>query len=276
MKTERILLFLGVTLMSVATLAGCMPLVQATEERTTTFPLTGRLTLIVDGRNGHVDVRGSTEVNEVQVQVELTAGAPTRSEAEELLANIDLEMTQNGNEVILRHRSESDFNFLFNRHESVSFDIVIPMNADLDISTANGHINIDSIDGTLSAHTSNGAIDIYRVHGDLDLGSSNGRIEVHDGLGALVANTSNGAIHYEGRLIGPAHSASTSNGAISFRIPSDLDLEIRASTSNGSIRSSLPLSGDHDGKSWNATLNSPNAKLSLRTSNGSITINELR
>jgi len=263
---------LAIVVVGMLALAGCFPSVEASEERSATFPVTGSLTLNVDASNGHIEVRGQEGIGEVQVHARLSARAPTLEEAREQLSLIDLEMTQLGNEVTLRHDSNIDLVNMFNRSEGISFEVVVPTNAELSLNTQNGHIEIRSTTGNVIAHTSNGHILARDVLGDLDLGTSNGKIEATGALGAFNARTSNGAIYYEGRLEGSAHSARTSNGAITFEIPADLELSIDADVGNGRISSNLPLSGDFSGKHWSATLNNPTATLELSTSNGSIRI----
>jgi DUF4097 and DUF4098 domain-containing protein YvlB len=90
------------------------------------------------------------------------------------------------------------------------------------------------------------------------------------------ARTSNGRIEFSGVLVGDSHSMRTSNGTIVVEIPASASMTFDASTSIGSISANLPLTGDSEGREWNATLNPPaNTTLELRTSNGSIHIESL-
>jgi hypothetical protein len=67
----------------------------------------------------------------------------------------------------------------------------------------------------------------------------------------------------------------SSNGSLDVEIPPDSELSIEASVGTGSISTTLPLTGDIEGKSWSAILNLPTSYLSLRTGNGSIQIRGL-
>ena len=68
----------------------------------------------------------------------------------------------------------------------------------------------------------------------------------------------------------------TSNGSITVRIPAEASIAFDVDAKEGSIRSSLPLTGDTQGDHWEATLNPPaTTAMSLRTSNGAIRIDRL-
>jgi hypothetical protein len=64
---------------------------------------------------------------------------------------------------------------------------------------------------------------------------------------------------------------------VAVAIPNTSSLQINARTSVGSISTGLALVGDMEGKSWSAALNPPaTSTLAVRTTNGSIRIEELR
>ncbi|UCF09872.1 MAG: hypothetical protein JSW65_07390, partial [Candidatus Bipolaricaulota bacterium] len=90
---------------------------------------------------------------------------------------------------------------------------------------------------------------------------------------AVDVETSNGGVYYTGVPSGEGNALRTSNGSITVRIPADAAIRFDASTSRGSIRTTLPLSGDVEGDEWSAALNAPaTTTMSLRTSNGTIRI----
>ncbi len=110
--------------------------------------------------------------------------------------------------------------------------------------------------------------------------TSNGRIELEDVTGSVVAQTSNGRISGSD-LSGDGVRATTSNGAIELELGTAQDVE--ASTSNGAdpaspcpptatrspprrrtARTDVGIPNDSDGR----------FSLDLRTSNGSITVEE--
>ena len=126
--------------------------------------------------------------------------------------------------------------------------------------------------------TSNGAIDLEDV-AEVDVQTSNGRIELEDVTGSVVAETSNGRISGSD-LTGDGVRATSSNGAIELELGTPQDVE--ASTSNGSIRITVPADSyrvSTETSNGRTDVGIPNDSdgrfsLDLRTSNGSITVEE--
>lgn len=288
-----ILLVIAAALM---TLVGCddgTPAVKSMRQEEATFDVGGSVVLDIESSNGAILVRGVEGTQEVHVLVTLHARGDTLEEAEKRLDRIVYHMTQEGQAIYLQYRAseqESDVR----RYSGVSFDVAVPTETQVDAETSNGAITIEAVSGRLTldtsngavevrdvvgnvfADTSNGAIEVERVQGVLRLDTSNGAIEMRDVEAAVDADTSNGRIAFAGVLVGDSHRMETSNGQVKVAIPADSSLTIDAGTSSGMISTDLPLEGDTEGNSWDAVLNPPaTATLILRTSNGSIRIEEL-
>ena len=263
--------------------------VEAIREETAVFELTGLLDLDVESSNGYVIVQ-SADTTSVSVKAILRSRADTLEKAEERVDAIVFDMIQTGNTVSLRYRS-SDQTTDVRKHSGVSFEVTVPVLADVEVDTSNGAITIRGIEGqfeldtsngaidlidlvgVVNADTSNGRIDVDNVSGVLNLETSNGAIDIDDVEAAVDARTSNGKIYFSGVLMGDSHRMRTSNGAITVRVPVEASITFDASTSIGSISTSLTLVGDTEGRDWNADLNPPATQtLELRTSNGSIRI----
>jgi Putative adhesin len=162
----------------------------------------------------------------------------------------------------------------------LNIEVHMPRNADLQVETTNGAIDVSSLNGNLSIHTSNGHVVAQDLSGTIDIGSSNGAIEVgklkgsakvHTSNGAIDVTgadgtcelgTSNGRIHATGRfdsldisssngsVVARAETGSkmssgwsivTSNSSIELSVPTDLKADLNASTSNGGIMLDLPV-----------------------------------
>ncbi len=261
-----------------ALLEGCYPAVEASERKSATFPVTGNLSLLVEAANGHVIIRGEAGLQEVRVTAILKAWGTSKADAEQQLRNIQIEMTQQGHQVRLRHIDHNEFRFGIVRSDNVSFEVSIPQQADLDITTDNGDVRVDGVQGTQKIWTDNGNLDLRVVSGRLNLETDNGDIDIMGASVSLQATTDNGNIDFSGRLIGESHSLTTDNGNIQVTLPKDSQLQIDARTDNGNIRSSLPLQiqGDLGRNHWSVILNAPTARLSIETQNGNITLSELR
>jgi hypothetical protein len=162
----------------------------------------------------------------------------------------------------------------------LNIEVRMPKNADLQVETTDGAIDVSSLNGNLSIHTSNGQVVAQDLSGTIDIGSSNGGIsmerlkgsvKVHTSNGAINATgldgacefgTSNGRIQVTGRfdslditssnggVVARAETGSkvssgwtivTSNASIDLSVPPDLKADLNASTSNGGIMLDLPV-----------------------------------
>jgi predicted DNA-binding protein with PD1-like motif len=158
----------------------------------------------------------------------------------------------------------------------LDIDVRMPKNANLQVETSNGRIEVASLNGTISLHTSNGEIKADQLSGVVDLGSSNGALNVSALKGTLKARTSNGSIVATG-LDGTCELA-TSNG----KLQTDGRFEsLNLSTGNGAIVARAE-SGSRMSSGW--TIHTTNAAVDLtvphdfkatlvaETSNASITL----
>ena len=305
-----------VTLAAVMMLVGCdegfiTPPVKATRQEEATFTVGEAAVIDADTSNGEVTVRGVEGTQDVHVTVTLRTRGNTQKEAEERLDEIVYHVIQDGQTVRLQYKS-SEQDKDVRRWSGVDFEVTVPVATRVDADTSNGAITVENLSGRLNLDTSNGAIAVltvtgdvvadtsngrismWEVTGDIRADTSNGRIELERISGAVhadtsngeielvaitgevTADTSNGAIHYEGTPIGTHNSLRTSNGSITVRIPAEASIALEVDAKKGSIRSSLPLTGDTQGDHWEAELNPPTvASMSLRTSNGAIRIDRL-
>jgi hypothetical protein len=272
------------------TLTGCGPMREATRELSASFTLGGEAANVeVVSSNGRVTVLGVDGQTSVEVTATLRSYGDTLADAARRVAQIDVEMAQEGDRVELRYDA-SAHPLDVRLFSSVDFLVTVPVQANVDASTSNGRIEGRNLSGVLELETSNGRIEATDVIADLDartsngvihvehsgglfaLKTSNGAIEMESVDGVVDAETSNGEITYSGYLTPESdHRMVTSNGAITLAIRSDASLIIDAETSQSSIVSTLPLIGDTEGTKWDAVLNPPaTGTLTLRTSNGRI------
>jgi hypothetical protein len=114
----------------------------------------------------------------------------------------------------------------------------------MDIGSSNGAIALETLQGTLKVHTSNGAISATGVDGKCGLYTSNGRIEVTGRFDSLDISSSNGAVTARaesGSHMSSAWTIRTSNSRIDLSVPTDLKATLNANTSNGGITVELPV-----------------------------------
>lgn len=254
-------------------------------------PLTPGSELAAQTSNGAITVTG-TDTQACSLTATIRAHAKTEERARQLAeqTQIRLEQTDRGRRAVI-DRPETD------RREwvNVSYDIQLPHRTVLHLQTSNGRINLSAIEEAVTAQTSNGAIDITAVTGtvsartsngsvtirqarapSLELHTSNGAIKCEDITGPVKASTSNGSVNI--RYAPDADPATdiritTSNGGIHLTTPENYSARVDAATSNGKIRSTVPITVQGDmGKTVNGVIRDGKGNLYLRTSNSSITI----
>ena len=146
------------------------------------------------------------------------------------------------------------------RRCSVDYTLEVPVGLDVRGSTENGAIELSAV-AEVEVETSNGRIELEQVSGTVDAETSNGRIIGRELNGdGIRASTSNGGIELE--VIEPQDvEATTSNGSIELTVPPG-SYRVSTETSNGGTEVGI---ADDPGAEHTLT---------LRTSNGSITVRE--
>ena len=148
-----------------------------------------------------------------------------------------------------------------NNRGSVDYRLRVPRDADLrGIDTVNGDVEIAGISGAVNAETVNGSLRVDGLMADARLSTVNGSIEAF--------------FHRFER--DQRVSIESVNGRLEVFLPRDADVEIRAETVNGSLRNDFGLAVDKGfvGKDLRGRLGDGNARLTLDTVNGGISIRE--
>lgn len=277
MKTsKRLAVFLGVLLLGTA--AGAETLKEKLDR---TVPLQPGSQVRLSNVNGGVTLE-AWDRDEVRVEADKQVKAGNADTARKYMSQLKIDITQgpDGLRIETRYpRRESGFlDWMFGKdvNANVNYRLHVPRRAALQVVTVNGGVSVAGTRGKAHLETTNGGLSVDGVQGDLTLETVNGGIDVHRSAGALRAESTNGAI--EADLTGlPADSElslSTTNGGISIRLPRDARLSIDAGTTNGRVRSNLPIEGGQPGKrSLKGDLNGGGGRLSAHTTNGSIEIN---
>ncbi len=223
------------------------------EDFHSTHPLDAGGRVSVETFNGSIEV-AAWDQNSVEVNG--TKHASLHSVLDEIKVDVD------STPAAIRIRAMRPEGF---RSGGVRFSIRVPRKAALElISTSNGRIDVDGVEGKARLHTSNGGIRVQRLKGDLEAETSNGSIETVELSGNANLHTSNGSVRgdasggsfeavtsngrIEVRLTDPAAAwpvrLRSSNGHIELRLDGKQLPEVRASTSNSSILVRLPPNAD--------------------------------
>ena len=254
------------------------------EMRQDSFRVEGVPTLVVENFNGMVEVVGDGADGGVEVAAEIR-----HPELVEYVA------MQEGDTILLRAKPSGRRSFLGWRflNRGAYIRVSLPREANLDVQTtngrvvlrriegvgtvqtSNGRIEADVVSGNFEMRTSNSRINCTRLEGDFRLGTSNGRIEVLDGQGTFDAETSNGRIRFRGEVLPRKKSRLvTSNGSIDATLMGEPSVQVSARTSNGSIvcDRDMKIRGERKKRQLEGVIGGGEGALTLRTSNGSITI----
>jgi DUF4097 and DUF4098 domain-containing protein YvlB len=193
-----------------------------------THPLSPGGTVSVETFNGPIEVMGWEQDS---VEVNGTKYASSQS----VLDALKIDVSSSPGSVRIRVIRPLDTHW----HMGVRLSIRVPHKAVLDrISTSNGQIRIEDVEGGMRVQTSNGAVRLSRLKGPIEARTSNGAIEAEDIEGNTKMHTSNGSIRAE--VMHGSFEGYTSNGSINARLK-DLGATwpVRAESSNGRIELSV-------------------------------------
>ena len=170
----------------------------------------------IENKNGSIHIE---TWNEDSVRIEATK----KAKSEEHLDDIEIVIDGSGSSVSVEtvHHRRRDGG-------QVSYEITLPEDANVHVSTANGTVTIEGI------------------HGHVVARSVNGSLKVEDIVGEIEASTTNGSIRarYDEATDG-RHSFETTNGSVRVYLPSDAGGDFEANTVNGSIDIDFPTHQPH-------------------------------
>jgi DUF4097 and DUF4098 domain-containing protein YvlB len=256
------------------------------EEYVKSYNVTGPATVRIKVDDSSVHVTTS-DTNQVEFRVTSQGFS-----AVEVGGKLHIDSQQNGNDVELTVRLASHFVIGFSNRR-LTTEVRMPKNADLQIDTSDGHVELADLNGNIKVHTSDGAITASKLSGRIELHSGDGKISATDLDGKCDISTGDGSIHAAGRFdsldlkssdgavsaraelgskLASMWSIATKDGRIDVDIPKDLQANLDASTGDGHITLGLPVSmqGDIGKKSAHGTLNGGGPTLFIHSGDGSI------
>jgi len=236
-------------------------------------PLSHGSTFAAQTNNGSITINGA-DVADCNLTATIVARAETEEDAKELAEKIKVTLEPLGNRLTARIERPTN---LRNKSVSVSLDINVPNQTNLELLTQNGSVGITDITGQVNAATHNGKVTAEKVSGSAILNTYNGSIICTEISGDTQLRTHNGSVKVFYSKDSPSVcsiSLTTYNGGIYFSAPPDLSAQVNASTHNGSINTDLPIqvSGKVSKSKLTGTIGTGQGKLHLETYNGSIRI----
>ena len=208
--------------------------------------------LNVDGnRNGGISVKGENR-SDVLIRACVQTWGSSDEEAKAIARSIRIETGS----VVRAENAENEKNW------SVSYQILVPRQTNLNLTAHNGGISISSVEGEIAFTTTNGGVNLS------------------DAAGSVKGRTANGGISVKlsgNNWKGDGLDVETTNGGVSLSMPENYAARIETGTVNGGFRSEINgLSAEKNernrGTRINTNLNGGGAPIRVVTTNGGITI----
>lgn len=221
-------------------------------------------TLEIIGRNGEIEANGSSEDS---TQVNATKRGHDGAEQEAFIEVVEYSDGVTICAVYAReakpgrcHRGGVDSesgNFWHNSRAKITFSARVPRGVNLKAETTNGDIRARDLYSVMHANTTNGSVEV----------STSEWASCHTTNGHLGVTM--GKANWTGEI-----DLATTNGGITVSLPSSAEFNVRASTTNGSIRTDFPITvqGTFGTKNISGTVGAGGRELKLATTNGGIEV----
>ncbi len=238
-----------------------------------TYDLTGKPELRVEAHDASLRIE-TWDQNKIEAHV-TTHGWHIGSGGLEIVEH------QQGNTINLELRQPHHVHFSIGIDaRRIDVEIRMPRNAKTNVHAGDGNIEAKGLGGELDFTTGDGRLELDDVDGSLRVHSSDGPVRVSGRFDILELRTSDGRLEAEARpgsQLREAWNVRSSDGSVNLRIPGDLAADIELHTSDGSITTNVPIVvegslGRHD---IHGKMNGGGNRLTVHTSDGSVTLDKL-
>jgi hypothetical protein len=144
--------------------------------------------LAVDNLSGHVHVTGTNSGSQVHVFAREFLNARTQADLNQAKSEVRLDIAEQSGSVSITYvapwrcgkdcRGCCGGNYEHSYEVSYDIDVEAPRNASMEISTVNGGLRLEQIDGNFNVHSVNGGIQMSGIGGSGDVRTVNGGITV--------------------------------------------------------------------------------------------------
>lgn len=226
----------------------------ACEVREITIDADWSVITVDGGVNGGISVEGWAR-DEIRIRAKVKAWDREEEDAWKTLESIKIDLD---GETI-----EADGPKLKGRHRgwSVSYELMVPHESNLDLETLNGGIRIEDVDGDIRADATNGGLRLSQLAGDVDVHTTNGGVSVE-----LHGDS------WKGRGL----DASTTNGGVKVWIPEDYNADLETGTVNGGVDLDFPVTvRGRISKQIRTKLGDGGPKIRVKTTNGGVRLKRI-
>jgi DUF4097 and DUF4098 domain-containing protein YvlB len=251
-----------------------------TENFSHTYPLSSGGLFSIVNINGEVIVE-AWDRDSVEISAVKTVKADNDSDAQDTMKAMRIDVIASANSVQVETKlPPHDNGFLSwlagrNINAKVDYHVKVPRHLQLKVDNTNGRVGVTGTSGKADVETTNGSIEASSAQGDLRFTTTNGHLTLDELAGSVRAETTNGGIHATLNKVDGDLAFETTNGSIKLSLPNSIRANLDASTTNGSIHSDFEVSSGKSSKHHMVgPINGGGGKLSLETTNGSITISQ--
>jgi len=276
MKKYCTVLTLGFYLFSLLIVTGCDIQIgdwsRAKYERTVQqqTPLALGSTVVAQTSSGSITITGA-DVADCSVIAQIRVQAPTEEEAREIAEQVEIKLEPVGQTLTVKAEKPPRKR---RRSISISYDITVPKQTNVECSSSYGAIKLSNIDGDVKGKTSSGSISAEDIQGSAQLETSYGSVTCRNITGDNIQlKSSSGSIRAE-NIVGLVN-LDTSYGSITCDDISGGDIKLR--TSSGKIKLSKASGKDYDLHTSYGSINADEltgSSLKLHSSSGGIYVTE--
>jgi DUF4097 and DUF4098 domain-containing protein YvlB len=255
------------------------PAVVWADEVAKTFTVSGHAHVRVQTDDGSVRV-STGDIKQVEIRVEYAGYKLDR--------DLQVSTSQNGDSVEVIAKT---------RHSSLRVEVHMPKDADLEVTSGDGSVEADSINGNLDVKTGDGHISVQGAHGNIRLHTGDGHIEGRALDGRADITTGDGHVNVEGRFdaltiktgdgsvtarankgstVAAPWNIHTGDGSVDLDLPGEMQANLDASTHDGRISLGIPVmvEGTFSSTKILGKMNGGGQTIVVRTGDGSIHLNK--
>ncbi|MET0646536.1 MAG: DUF4097 family beta strand repeat-containing protein [Pyrinomonadaceae bacterium] len=249
---------------------GVVDAARRTERESNTFTVAGAPRVRVETFDGAVNVH-------VWDKPEVMYTAVKRAADEREMQGIKLRAQAAGAEVTIRadfdksHAqaySASGGNVTYSSQASAEFDLYVPRNSSLFVSTGDGRLRVDGVSGDLELRTGDGSIDVTGAKGRLRAETGDGRIRVENFEGDAETRTGDGRITLDGNF--KSLAARTGDGTISLSLPEGVNAIVETNAESVSNDGVAVAESEAENRVRRWRVGGGGQVLTLRTGDGQI------
>ncbi len=233
-------------------------------------PLAPGSTVIAQTSSGSITITGA-EVTDCSVVAQIRVQAPTEEEAQEIAEQVEIKLEPVGQTLTVKAEKPPKKH---RRSISISYDITVPKQTNIDCTSSYGAIELNNIDGNVKGKTSSGSISAEDIQGSAQLDTSYGSVTCRNITGDNIQlKSGSGSIRAE-NIVGPVN-LNTSYGSITCDDISGGDIKLK--TSSGNIKLSKASCEDYDLHTSYGSINADEltgSSLKLHSASGGIYVTE--